>query len=321
MKPTSLVRSIAASQVFGPAAALLATCIFFSTRSDRFLMGQNISLILQQVMVVGVLAIGQTLVALTGGIDLSIGMIMSLCSIVMTKLAAESGLPPALAILCGLAVGTLCGAINGALVTRVKIPAFIVTLGTMNIAFAANQIYSHSQTISDLPAMLTFFGDTFKVFGTRVTFGTVFMLVLYALIWFYLSRTAPGRHIYAVGNDPEAARLTGIFTNNVLMGVYTLAGFIYGIAGLLLVARTGVGDPQAGGTENLDSVTAVVLGGTSLFGGRGIIVGTLIGAIIVGVIRNGLILMGVPSVYQVLITGILVILAVATDQLSRGIKK
>ena len=134
--------------------------------------------------------------------------------------------------------------------------------------------------------------------------------------WFVLRQTAAGRHVYAVGDNPEAARLTGVRTRRLLLTVYTTAGLIYGIAGLLLVARTGVGDPQAGQTDNLDSITAVVLGGTSLFGGRGSVMGTLIGALIVGIFRNGLQLMGVRSIYQVLITGILVILAVAVDQIA-----
>ena len=143
------------------------------------------------------------------------------------------------------------------------------------------------------------------------------MLALYVSMWFFLRNTAPGRHVYAVGNNPEATRLTGIATDKVLLGVYMLAGVFYGVAALLSVARTGAGDPNAGQTENLDAISAVVLGGTSLFGGRGVILGTLVGALIVGVFRNGLTLMGVSSVYQILVTGILVILAVATDQLSR----
>jgi fructose transport system permease protein len=136
-------------------------------------------------------------------------------------------------------------------------------------------------------------------------------------MWWGLRDTRPGRHVYAVGNNPEATRLTGIATDKVLLGVYVVAGLFYGVAALLSVARTSVGDPNAGQTENLDAITAVVLGGTSLFGGRGVILGTLLGALIVGVFRNGLTLMGVSSVYQVLITGVLVILAVATDELSR----
>ncbi len=302
--------------VLGSLAALLAACLFFATQSDRFLSGQNFSLILQQVMVVGVIAIGQTLIILTAGIDLSCGMAMALGSVVITKLAVDHGMHPGLAVLCGVAVCVLIGYVNGALVTAIKLPPFIVTLGTMNIVFAITQIYSEAQTVTGLPEALTFFGNTFRLGQTSITYGTVLMLALYVLTFLFLRETAPGRHLYAVGNNPEAARLTGIPTARVLLTVYMVAGMFYGIAALLSVARMGVGDPNAGQTDNLDSITAVVLGGTSLFGGRGSIAGTLVGVLIVGVFRNGLTLMGVPSVVQILVTGVLVILAVATDQLA-----
>jgi len=301
----------------GPAVALAVTCAFFATQSPRFLDGRNFSLILQQVLEVGVIGIGQTLVILTSGIDLACGLVMAFGSIVMTKFAVNLGLNSYLAIACGLLVCAGFGYLNGALVTFVKLPPFIVTLGTLNIAYALTQIYSKSQTVSGLTNTLLYFGNTFRIGRTDVTYGTVLMLVLYLMTWLVLRDTAVGRHIYAIGNNPEATRLMGIPTQGLLRRVYTLAGLFYGIAGLLLVARTGVGDPQAGQTDNLDSITAVVLGGTSLFGGRGSLLGTLVGALIVGVIRNGLTLMGVSSVYQILITGILVILAVMTDQLSR----
>lgn len=303
--------------MLGPWLALLAACVFFATQSDRFLTGQNLSLVLQQVMVVGVLAIGQTLIILTAGIDLSCGMVMALGGIVMTKFTMDLGMPPYLGVLCGIGVTAAFGLLNGLLVTRVKLPSFIVTLGTMNIAFAITQIYSEAQTVNNLPESMTFLGNTFNIGQTAVAWGTVVMVLLYLLAWHLLRDTASGRHVYAVGNNPEAARLSGISVERVLLGVYVVAGVLYGIAAMLSVARTGVGDPQAGQTENLDAITAVVLGGTSLFGGRGVILGSLVGAVIVGVFRNGLTLMDVPSVYQTLITGILVILAVAADQLSR----
>jgi fructose transport system permease protein len=301
----------------GPLIALLLAGIFFTSQSDRFLTGPNLSLVVQQVMVVGTLAIGQTLVILTAGIDLSNGAVMALGTIVMTSLAVNNGVNPALAILIGLLVCGLFGVLNGLLVTRLRLPPFIVTLGTLNIAFALTHIYSHEQTISNLPDALTLFGNTFRLGQTNITYGSVLAVVLFLVAWYVLGHTAVGRHVYALGNNPEAARLTGINTRRLLLGVYALAGLIYGIAGLLLVARTGVGDPQAGQTDNLDSITAVVLGGTSLFGGRGGVIGTLIRALIVGVFRNGLQLIGVASIYQVLITGILVILAVSVDQIAR----
>jgi fructose transport system permease protein len=224
----------------------------------------------------------------------------------MTKMAADYGLSAPAGILLGILATTLFGLANGLLVTRIKLPPFIVTLGTMNIAFAITQLYSNAQTITQIPDGMNLLGETFALGGARVAWGTVLMLALYLATWLWLRETAPGRHVYAVGNNPEATRLTGIPTERVLLGVYVLAGLFYGLASMLAVARTGAGDPNA-----------VVLGGTSLFGGRGVLLGTLVGALIVGVFRNGLTLMGVSSVYQILVTGILVILAVATDQMSR----
>ena len=217
----------------GPLIALLIAVIFFATQSSRFLSVQNFSLILQQVMVVGTIAIGQTLIILTAGIDLSCGMVMALGGIVMSKLAVESGLNPYLAIVCGLLITMAFGLLNGLLVTRLRLPAFIVTLGTMNIAFALTQLYSNAQTISDLPPPLTFFGETFRIGSAAANYGTLLMLALYGLTWFALRDTRPGRHVYAVGNNPEATRLTGIPTDKVLLGVYVIAGLFYGIAALL----------------------------------------------------------------------------------------
>jgi len=301
----------------GPLVALVAAILFFSTQSDRFLTGANVALILQQVMVVGVLAIGQTLVILTAGIDLACGMVMGLGGIVMTLLATAGGVSPLLAIAIGLAVTTAIGVLNGLLITRLTLPPFIVTLGTMNITFAGTQLLSKAQTVTDLPPALTWFGTTIQLGSTTIAYGAVALLLLYGVAWWLLGQTAGGRHLYAVGGQAEAARLAGIDTRRVLLTAYALSGLSAGMAALLSVARTGVGDPQAGQTENLDTVTAVVLGGTSLFGGRGVILGSLVGALIVGVFRNGLTLMGVSSVWQLLVTGILVILAVTTDQWAR----
>jgi len=266
---------------------------------------------------VGVIAIGETLIILTAGIDLSCGTAMALGGIVMSKFAVDLGLSAPVAVVLGVCITALVGLVNGLLVSKLKLPPFIVTLGTMNVAFAITQLYSKSQTVTDLPPLMTAFGDTFNVAGINVAWGTLLMLALYGFAWFVLRETASGRHVYAVGNNPEAARLVGIPTSRVLLGVYVIAGMLYGIASLLAIGRTGVGDPNAGQTENLDAITAVVLGGTSLFGGRGSVVGSLIGTLVVGVFRNGLTLMGVSSIYQVLVTGVLVILAVTADQLSR----
>ena len=312
---SGIITLLFSSPIIGPIAALILAGIFFSTQTDRFLTGTNMSLIVQQVMVVGTLAIGQTLIILTAGIDLSVGAVMALGSIIMTSMAVDYGLHPVLAILIGFSVCLAFGVLNGALVTKIQLPPFIVTLGTLNIAFALTRIYT-TQTITGLPPLMTFFGNTFKIGNTAITYGSVLMFVLFMIAWFVLRSTPAGRYVYAVGDNPEAARLAGISTTRLLIGVYAIAALTYAIAGLLLAARTGVGDPQAGQDSNLESITAVVLGGTSLFGGRGNILGTLVGALIVGVFRNGLQLMGVASIYQVLITGVLVIVAVSIDQLT-----
>jgi fructose transport system permease protein len=309
--------SILSAPAIGPLIALILASIFFATQSDRFLTGRNLSLVLQQVIVVGTLAIGQTLIILTAGIDLSCGTAMALGSIVMTKLAVDSGVPTLLAILLGVATCMLVGFVNGGLVVGLSLPPFIVTLGTFSICYALTHIYSQDETISNLPSAMTKLGESFNVGDTAVTYGSLVTLLLFALFWFILTQTTWGRRVYALGDNPEATRLMGIPVRKQLLMVYVVAGLVYGIAALLLVARTNVGDPNAGYTDNLDAITAVVLGGTSLFGGRGTIIGTLIGALIIGVVRNGLVLMGVAATYQVLITGILVIVAVSVDQIAR----
>jgi fructose transport system permease protein len=319
-----VARRVLATPTVGPLLALALTIAYFALKSDRFLEAQNLSLVLQQVMVVGVLAIGETLVILTAGIDLSCGTVMAVGQIVMAKWAIDHGVSPLLAITLGVATCMAFGLLNGSLVTAIRLPAFIVTLGTLNIAFALTHVISKDLTYppgesgaSSLPSELLYFGRTFSFLGADFTYGVVLMLVLYGVMWYVLGQTAWGRHVYAVGDDAEAARLTGIRTSRVLLSVYVAAGLMYGIAALLFLSRTELGDPNAGqATENLDAITAVVLGGTSLFGGRGTIIGTLIGAVIVGVFRNGLTLTGVDAVYQYLVTGILVILAVSVDQLT-----
>ena len=317
LKAPTTARRLLTAPTTGPLVALLLACVFFAVSSDQFLTGGNFSLIVQQVMVVGTLAIGQTLIILTAGIDLSCGAVMAFGSIMIAKMAAEGSLPPLVAIALGIGVCGGFGLLNGLLVQKIPLPPFIVTLGMLNVAFALTHIYSAEQTVTNLPGPLTALGETFPLGHTDITYGSLVTIALFLLLAYALSSTGWGRHVYALGNSAEAARLNGIRTSRLTIGIYTVAGLLYGIAALLLISRTGVGDPQAGQTDNLDSITAVVLGGTSLFGGRGSVLGTFIGVLIVGVFRNGLQLMGVASIYQTLITGVLVILAVTVDQISR----
>ena len=320
-QPTDPARTMSMGRVVsatGPLLALLLAIVYFSLRSDRFLTGNTMSLIVQQTAVVGVLAIGQTIVILTGGIDLSCGLVMAFGNIMVTRLAVVSGVNPYLAIAIMLVFTMLFGLTNGMLVTALRLPPFIVTLGMYSIAFALTRIYGHQESVPNLPSEETWLGKSFKVGGTAVSYGSILMLGLFVIAWFVLRQTAAGRHVYAIGGNPEGARLSGIRTRRVLLCVYGTAGLLYGIAALLLVARTQVGDVNAGLTDNIESITAVVIGGTSLFGGRGTVIGTLIGALIVSTIRAGLTLTGVEPTYQVLITGILVISAVGVDQVARA---
>src|SRR4051794_10455339 len=311
-----------ANATLGPLFVLLLAVLYFSITADRFLAPANLSLIVQQVMVVGTLGIAQTLIILTAGIDLSVGAIMVLSSIMMAKLSADAGVPGLLALLLGFAIGTLCGFINGSLVTRLKLPPFIVTLGTLNIFFALNLYISKSETIrgTDMSSLLLWTGKTINFGDTRITYGSILMLVLFAVFAGVLPNPAWGKHVYAVGDDAEAARLAGVRKDRVLLSVYVVGGLICAVAGWMLIGRIASASPQAGTSANLDSITAVVIGGTSLFGGRGRVVGTLIGAMIVGVLRNGVTLPGIDALWQDFAVGILIIVAVAIDQWIRKVK-
>jgi len=311
-----------ANPILGPLAVLVLAIIVFSIVSGRFLSATNLGLVLAQVTVIAVLALGQTLIILTAGIDLSAGAIAVFSSILMANIATDLGVPGALALIIGLVLGTAMGAINGLLVTRLKLPPFIVTLGTLSIFFSLNSVVSQSETVrgTDMPSIMTWTGNTFGIGGFRITYGSIIMLLLFAVFWYALANTAWGRHVYATGDDIEAARLAGIRTGHVLFSVYTVAGLLYAIGAWILMGRLASASPNVGVEYNLDSITAVVLGGTSLFGGRGLVLGTLVGALIVGVFRNGLQLGGVDVVWQGCAIGLLVLIAVSIDQWIRKVK-
>ncbi|HEV7253808.1 MAG TPA: ABC transporter permease [Mesorhizobium sp.] len=304
---------------------LIGVLIFSAIVGDRFFAPFNLSLVLQQVTIIGVLGIAQTVVILTAGIDLSVGAIMILSSIVMGRLAIYFGFPPEISFLVGLLTGALCGLLNGLLVALVRLPPFIVTLGTWSIFGALVIFISRSETIrsQEIAAtapILQWMGTRFVLGGGAIlTLGSIVMILIAAAVWYLLNRTAFGRHVYATGDDPEAARLAGINTARTLILVYTLAGLICALASWVLIGRIGAVSPLAGQNANLDAITAVVIGGTSLFGGRGSIVGTLIGALIVGLFRNGLALAGVDVLWQEFTVGVLIILAVAIDQWIRKV--
>ncbi|HEV7567168.1 MAG TPA: ABC transporter permease [Microbacteriaceae bacterium] len=306
-----------------PGIVIVLAVIIFGLLNPRFFYASNLSLVTQQVAVVGTLAIAQTLVILTAGIDLSVGAIMVLASMVMAQTASQNGLPAPVSLLLGLVVGLAAGALNGVLVTRLKLPPFIVTLGTLSIFLALTLLYSNSASVvgQDIPALITATGNTFTIAGVNFTYGVVMMLVLYIVMAFVLNTTAWGRHVYSVGDDREAARLAGISVTRVLMSVYVVAGAIIAMGAWIQIGRADAASPNAGTDINLDTITAVVIGGTSLFGGRGNIWGSLLGALIVGVFRNGLALAGLDVLYQTLAVGVLIIVAVSIDQWIRKVRK
>ncbi len=305
------------NQVAGPLIALLVACVIFSVTTDTFLRPQNFSLIFQQSVVIGILALGQTLIILTAGIDLAAGAIAVLSSVVMASVIVVLGGDPIIALLLGALIAAGCGAVSGFFVSWVRLPPFIVTLGLLTILAAGARLYTDQMSYSVQSGLLTLLGDGFSVAGAKVTYGMAVWIGLALLIHFALTQTASGRHLFAVGDKPEAARLAGINTRRVLFSVYVVAGLIYAVGAWAALGRIPVADPSGYQTANLDSITAVVIGGTSLFGGRGGVLGTLIGTLIVAVLANGLTQAGIDSLYQQVAIGVLVIIAVAVDQLVR----
>jgi fructose transport system permease protein len=236
----------------------------------------------------------------------------------------ELGVPTPIAILIGFVAGTFAGYLNGLLVTKIKLPPFITTLGTWNIFFALNLWLSGAQSIrgediDNAAPLLKFFGENIELGSARLTYGTVLMVLVFAGLWYLLNKTAWGRHVYMIGDDKDAAELAGIRTDRTLRQVYMLAGFICALAAWASIGRVGSISPQSFYEGNLQSITAVVIGGISLFGGRGSIMGALFGALIVGVFQSGLRLAGVDVLWQIFAIGWLIIIAVAVDQWIRRV--
>ncbi|HQY44007.1 MAG TPA: ABC transporter permease [Paracoccaceae bacterium] len=302
-----------------PALVLVLSVLAFGLLAPRFLGMGALSTVLKQVTVTGFIALAQTLVILTAGIDLSVGAILVVASLVMGNLAVVMGLPVLVAVGIGIVIAGLMGMVNGLLVTLMRLPPFIVTLGTLSIFEALKLWYSQSESIRNVdieanaPGLL-FFGQGFNFGGASISYGGITLILLAALLWYVLNHTAWGRHVHAIGDDPDAAMLSGIRVNRTLISVYTAAGLICGFAAWIAVGRVGSISPIAFDTVNLASITAVVIGGTSLFGGRGSIIGSVLGAMIVGVFITGLSLAGVDDYWQKFAAGCLVIIAVALDQ-------
>jgi fructose transport system permease protein len=309
-----------------PLIVLLISIVVFGFLAGNFFRAGTLSLILQQIAVVGILGCAQSIVILTAGIDLSVGAMAVFTSVIMGTFTFRYGIPAPISILIGLAAGTAMGAANGYLVARVKLPPFIVTLGTWQIIIAANYLYSANETIrsQDIAAeapMLQLWGWKFQIAGTTVSLGVLLLVIIVLVMAYVLRHTAWGRHVYAVGDDADAAALSGVQVDKTLISVYALAGFFCAIAGWVMIGRFGSVSPSAstGVLGNIQSITAVVIGGISLFGGRGSILGMFFGALIVGVFELGLRMLGTDPQWTYLLIGALIIGAVAVDQWIRKV--
>lgn len=303
-------------------SGLIALVVVFSIASPNFMQTQNVLAILQATSVNGVLAIAATLVIITGGIDLSVGTLMTFCAVITGVVLTYLGLPLPLGIAASILAGTGCGLVSGIIIAKLKVPPFIATLGMMLILKGLSLVISGTKPI--------YFNDTpgFNQIALGSAIGSVFpavpvpngVLILFAvalLAAFVLSKTALGRYTFALGSNEEAVRLSGVNVDRWKIAVYATAGGICGVAGLLIASRLNSAQPALGQGYELDAIAAVVIGGTSLSGGRGTVLGTLIGALIISVLANGLRILSVPQEWQTVVTGSIIILAVYADILRR----
>lgn len=293
---------------FGIILALILLCLFLSVFTDSFLSTSNLINILRQVSVIGLISLGMTFVIITAGIDLSVGSVVAFSGVVAASFATTDNI--LIAVGLGILAGLLLGFINGFVIAQWKIAAFIVTLGMMTIGRGLTFIYSDGQPVSGLSSNYLAIGQS-NFLGLPLPVWI--LAIAYIFCHLLLYKTRLGRHIYAVGGNPQAATFSGINVKRIKIIVYSISGLLAGVAGVVLSSRVSAGLPQAGTTYELDAIAAVVIGGTSLAGGRGVLWGTMIGVLIMGVVSNGLDLMGVSSYFQQIVKGVIIILAVLLD--------
>lgn len=298
---------------FGISFALLAELILFSQLSEFFFTPENILNVTLQTSITAIIAVGMTFVILTGGIDLSVGALVALTGIVTTG-AMSSAVPIPIALLLGLITGALIGFIAGIFVTKLAITPFIVTLAMMTVSRGLAFIVTEGRPIWEVPPEFSVLGNSRLL---SIPIPTIIMVTMYVIAYIVLHRTRFGRYVYAVGGNKEAARLAGIKTTKVLLQVYVISGLLASLSGILLASRMNSGQPNSGQMYELDVIAAVVVGGTSLTGGRGTIIGTFIGAMLIGVLRNGLNLLNVSSYVQMVMVGVVILLAVLMDRIRK----
>ncbi len=301
--------------------ALIMLIAFFAVASPHFLSWSNAQGIFLATSVTGILAMGVTFVIITGGIDLSVGTVMTFAAVMTGVFVTNLGIPWPIAVFLGILSGTLMGLINGILVARFGLPPFIATLGMLNVARGLALVISELRPIyfPDQPGFNEFFmGSVMKDMGLPDMPNLFFIFVIAAVVtWFILGKTIVGRYIFAIGSNEDATRLSGVRTMRYKATAYVISGTMAGLAGVVLAARLNSAQPSTGFGYELDAIAAAVIGGTSLAGGEGTITGTIIGAFIISVLTNGLRLLGVPQEWQITITGVIVVGAVYLDILRR----
>ncbi|GGA38889.1 ribose ABC transporter permease [Pelagibacterium lentulum] len=302
----AVMQRVQRSNIFLPLVGLVVVCILMSFASENFFQFNNMMNVMRQVSIIGIIAVGMTFVILTGGIDLSVGAVMALSGTIAAGLMVN-GLDPSIALLAGLGVGLGFGLFNGVMVSYGRMPPIIVTLATMGIARGLGLMYSGGYPISGLPSWVSWFGNG-RLFDIPVP--VIMMLLIYFVAWVVLERTSFGRHVYAIGGNEQATRLSGVRVSRIKLAVYGISGLTTALAAVVLTGRLMSGQPNAGMGFELDAIAAVVLGGTAIAGGRGSIIGTLIGATLLGILNNGLNLMGVDPYVQNVIKGGIILLAI-----------
>lgn len=308
-----------AKGLFGILVALLIICILLTIMSDKFLRVTNAITILRTASINAIVAIGMTFVILTGGIDLSVGSIMSLGGVLCSLMIARTnvGIIPSLVI--GLAAGVLVGFINGICITKLKLVPFIVTLATSYIARGASYLLTNARPVSIKEDFFYEFGN--GMIGNVFPYLIIYMLVIFAIFWILLNRTKYGRRVFAIGGNEEAARFSGIKIDRVVITTYVLCGFLAAFAGIVTCAKMYSGQPVIGEDASMDAIAGVVLGGTSMTGGFGTLTGTIIGCIIIAVINNGMNLIGLNSFWQQVAKGLVILIAVYVDAMKEMRKK
>ena len=299
----------------GPLIGLILLCVVFALTSDVFLSLRNALNVIDQVTTLGILALGMTGVIIIGGIDLSVGSILALSIMVLGWLPQDYGVPFPLALLLCVLAGGICGVVNGLLVTKARLPAFIATLTMMSVARGLANITTDGQQVVGYPDWFTALATDRHLGVLSATVGLFILLALAA--WVFLRYRATGRSLYAIGGSAEVARLAGIKVQKLTVGVYTVSGLLAGVAAAVMAARLDSSQPSAGLGYELDAIAAVVIGGASLSGGIGSIAGTVVGVFIIGVLHNGLNLLGISPFIQQVVIGVVIAVAVTFDTLRR----